>query len=155
RPEHSRGRGARAGGGGRAEEAHPAPRAEAEPLTGGSRLGGIVLAGGRSTRMGRPKALLEWEGRTLVAHVAATLAGAAAPVVVVAAPGQELPPLPAGVEVARDARPDQGPLEGLAAGMRALERRADAAFVCGADMPFLSSAAVGHLAVRLSVNWDV
>jgi len=105
--------------------------------------------------MGRPKALLEWGGRTLVAHVAATLAESAAPVVVAAAPGQELPPLPAGVEVARDARPDQGPLEGLAAGMRALAGRADAAFVCGADMPFLSSAAVGHLAVRLSVNWDV
>jgi len=31
-----------------------------------SELGGIVLAGGRSSRMGREKALLEWEGETLV-----------------------------------------------------------------------------------------
>jgi molybdopterin-guanine dinucleotide biosynthesis protein A len=105
--------------------------------------------------MGRPKALLDWGGRPLVAHVAAIVARAAAPVVVVAAPGQELPPLPAGIEVARDAEPDQGPLAGLAAGMRALAGRADAAFVCGADMPFLTAEAVGHLAVRLSANCDV
>jgi molybdopterin-guanine dinucleotide biosynthesis protein A len=104
--------------------------------------------------MATPKALLDWGGRPLVAHVAAVVAEAAAPVVVVAAPDQELPPLPAGIEVARDAEPGQGPLAGLAAGMRALTGRADAAFTCGADMPFLTGGAVGHLAVRLSANWD-
>jgi molybdenum cofactor guanylyltransferase len=104
--------------------------------------------------MGTSKALLDWGGRPLVVHVAAAVAEAAAPVVVVAAAGQELPPLPAGVELARDAKAGQGPLEGLAAGMRTLAGRADAAFACGADMPFLTPEAVGHLAVRLSANWD-
>ena len=103
--------------------------------------------------MGKPKALLDWSGEPLVAHVAGIVAAAAAPVVVVAAPGQELPPLPAGVEVAHDAAPDQGPLEGLAAGMRALGDRADAAFVCGADMPFLSAAAIGQLTLALTAKW--
>jgi molybdopterin-guanine dinucleotide biosynthesis protein A len=104
--------------------------------------------------MGMPKALLDWSGTPLVAHVAGTLAEAAAPVVVVAAPGQELPPLPAGVEEARDAEPGQGPLEGLAAGMRALAGRADAAFACGADMPFLTPAAIGQLAFTLNARWE-
>ena len=57
----------------------------------------IVLAGGASRRMGRPKALLDWHGTPLVHHVASILAGVCDPVVVVAAPGDELP-LPAGVE---------------------------------------------------------
>jgi molybdenum cofactor guanylyltransferase len=102
--------------------------------------------------MGRSKATVEWDGKPLVAHVAGIVATAAAPVVVVAAPGQELPSLPAGVEVTRDAKPDQGPLEGLAAGMRALGERADAAFVCGADMPFLTAAAIGQLTLALTAN---
>jgi molybdopterin-guanine dinucleotide biosynthesis protein A len=113
-----------------------------------------VLAGGGSTRMGEPKALLDWEGSPLVVHVARVVAAAAAPVVVVGAPGQELPSLPAGVEIARDAVADQGPLEGLAAGMRAIGDRAEAAFVCGADMPFLSAEAVGQLASALDASCD-
>ena len=85
--------------------------------------------------MGRPKALIDWGGKTLVAHVAGVVADAAAPVVVVCAPGQELPPLPEGVELTRDAVADRGPLEAMAAGMRAIGDRAEAAFVCGADIP--------------------
>jgi molybdopterin-guanine dinucleotide biosynthesis protein A len=104
--------------------------------------------------MGEPKALIDWDGVPLVAHVAQVVAEAAAPVVVVAAPGQDLPPLPAGVEVARDAVADRGPLEGLAAGMRTVLDRADAAFVAGADTPLLTAAAIGQLAVRLDANWD-
>jgi molybdenum cofactor guanylyltransferase len=104
--------------------------------------------------MGESKALVDWSGVPLVVHVAGLVAEAAAPVVVVAAPGQELPPLPGGIELARDAVTGRGPLEGLAAGMRAIGDRAVAAFVCGADMPLLSSEAVGQLAVALTANWD-
>jgi molybdenum cofactor cytidylyltransferase len=44
----------------------------------------IVLAAGESTRMGRPKALLDWRGRTLLQHQIATLSEAGCdPVVVV------------------------------------------------------------------------
>lgn len=94
-------------------------------------LGGVVLAGGRSTRMGSPKADLDWHGIPLVVHVARAVAAATrGPVVVVGAPGQ---PLPDELTVVRDPEPDRGPLMGLAAGLAALDT--EHAFVCATDQP--------------------
>jgi molybdopterin-guanine dinucleotide biosynthesis protein A len=90
--------------------------------------------------MGTPKAWLEWHGSTLLQHVTAIVARATeGPVVVVRAPGQELPPLPDSVEVAEDPEEGQGPLQGLAAGLAALGERADVAFVSAVDAPFLTA----------------
>ena len=97
---------------------------------------GIVLAGGRSSRMGTPKAWLDWHGTTLLRRACGIVArGADGPVVVVRAPGQELPPLPAGVRVVEDAREGRGPLQGILAGLEAVD--ADVAFVASVDLPFL------------------
>jgi molybdenum cofactor guanylyltransferase len=102
-----------------------------------------VLAGGRSTRMGAAKADLDWHGSTLlhrtVALLGRTLDG---PVVVVAAPGQELPALPAGVAVVADPVEGLGPLQGLATGLGAVADRAATAFACSTDLPFLHPAFV-------------
>jgi molybdenum cofactor guanylyltransferase len=117
-----------------------------------SSLAGIVLCGGRSRRMGRPKAWLPFAGTTLLGHVAGTLAGVAEPVVVVAAAGQDLPPLPPGVVVMRDPAPDRGPLEGLAAGLAAVAGRAPAAFATSCDAPFLRPALVRRLLDLLGDN---
>ena len=97
---------------------------------------GIVLAGGRSSRMGTPKAWLDWHGSTLLRRTCGVVArGAGGPVVVVRAPGQELPRLPAGVRVVEDAREGKGPLQGLLAGLEAVD--GDVAFAASTDMPFL------------------
>jgi molybdopterin-guanine dinucleotide biosynthesis protein A len=97
---------------------------------------GIVLAGGRSSRMGEPKAWLDWHGAPLLRRLCGIVArGARGPVVVVRAPGQELPPLPHGVRVADDAREGRGPLQGILAGLEAVD--ADVAFVASVDLPFL------------------
>jgi molybdopterin-guanine dinucleotide biosynthesis protein A len=97
---------------------------------------GIVLAGGRSSRMGTPKAWLDWHGTTLLRRTCGIVArGAGGPVVVVRAPGQELPELPASVRVVEDAREGKGPLQGLLAGLAAVEE--DVAFLASTDMPFL------------------
>lgn len=100
-------------------------------------VGGIVLGGGRSSRMGSAKALLLWHGEPLLARTAAVVCRVATPVVVVHAHDQTLPPLPEGVELAEDARPDRGPLEGLAAGLRHLQGRAELVVVTATDLPFL------------------
>jgi molybdopterin-guanine dinucleotide biosynthesis protein A len=91
--------------------------------------------------MGSPKAALDWHGSTLLRRVIGlaqrTVDG---PVVVVRAPGQELPAIPASVEVVSDPREGRGPLEGLAAGLAAIGEQAEVAFVSSTDVPFLHPA---------------
>jgi molybdenum cofactor guanylyltransferase len=104
---------------------------------------GVVLAGGRSSRMGTPKAALEWHGSTLLRRTVGILARATGgPVVVVRAAGQELPGLPQGTAVVTDPREGKGPVQGIAAGLAALAGQAEAAFVSSTDMPFLHPAFV-------------
>ena len=107
---------------------------------------GIVLAGGRSTRMGSPKAALEWHGSTLLRRVVGIVGRAVeGQVIVVRAPGQELPALPPGTRVAEDAREGRGPLQGLAAGLAAASEGADWAYVSSTDVPLLHPAFVGRV----------
>jgi molybdopterin-guanine dinucleotide biosynthesis protein A len=73
------------------------------------------------------------------------------PVVVVRAPGQELPDLPPQVEVIEDPREGLGPVQGLAAGLAAVEGRAEIAFVCSTDLPFLHPAFV-HRVLRAAAE---
>lgn len=117
---------------------------------------GIVLAGGRSSRMGTPKAALEWHGSTLLRRVTGIVARVVdGPVVVVRAPGQELPPLAPGVEIAEDEREGQGPLQGLAAGLAAVADRAQTVFVSSTDVPLLHPAFVGRVLRALDDGADV
>lgn len=91
--------------------------------------------------MGTPKAALEWHSSTLLWRtVAITGRAVGGPVVVVRAPGQDLPALPPGTEVTQDAAAGRGPLQGIAAGLAALAGRAEVAFVAATDLPFLHPA---------------
>ena len=99
--------------------------------------GGIVLAGGKSTRMGSSKALLPFGPETMLQRVVRLLGEVVAPIVVVAAADQELPDLPRDVIVTRDEREARGPLEGLRAGLKALPPLVHAAYVTSCDVPLL------------------
>ncbi len=116
--------------------------------------GGVVLCGGQSRRMGRPKLSLPFGPETMLARVVRLLADVVEPMVVVAAADQSLPDLPAEVLVARDRRKDCGPLEGLAVGLQALADRAEAAFVTACDVPLLKPAFVRRM-IELSADHDV
>ncbi len=109
------------------------------------RVGGIVLCGGQSTRMGRPKAWLPFGAELMLPRVVRLLREAVQPIVVVAAPGQEVPPVPPEVSIVRDEAKGRGPLQGLAAGLAALQGSADAAYVSSCDVPFLRPAFVRRL----------
>jgi molybdopterin-guanine dinucleotide biosynthesis protein A len=87
--------------------------------------------------MGQPKAWLPFAGEIMLARVVRLLGEAVSPIVVVAAPEQEVPPLPPAIQVVRDEEKGRGPLQGLAAGLAALEGRADAAYLSSCDVPFL------------------
>ncbi len=95
-------------------------------------LGGVILAGGRSSRMGTDKALLDWHGVPLVVHVyEAVKAAVDGPVIVVKAPGQDLP-----VPAIDDPQRYGGPVAGVREGLKEVGMRA---FVCGVDQPFAHS----------------
>jgi molybdopterin-guanine dinucleotide biosynthesis protein A len=98
---------------------------------------GIVLFGGRSTRMGVPKATLPFGPETMLQRVVRLLGSVVAPIVAVAAREQKLPKLPEDVIVTRDEREQRGPLEGLRAGLRALPDSVDIAYVTSCDVPLL------------------
>ncbi len=108
---------------------------------------GVVLAGGRSSRMGRAKADLPWAGSTLLEHTVQQVArGCSGPVVVVRAEGQALPALPVGTHVHDDEVEGAGPLQGLAVGLAAAAALgAESAFACSTDLPFLHPAYVRRL----------
>ena len=99
--------------------------------------GGIVLCGGKSTRMGVPKATLPFGAETMLQRVVRLLGSVVSPIVVVAAREQALPELPDEVRVARDEREARGPLEGIRAGLSALPPSIDAAYITSCDVPLL------------------
>ena len=101
------------------------------------RIGGIVLCGGHSRRMGRPKFSLPFGEEVLLQRVCRILSEVVSPIAVVAAADQDLPPLPDELLIVRDEYDSLGPLAGIATGLDALREQADAAFVTSCDAPLL------------------
>jgi molybdopterin-guanine dinucleotide biosynthesis protein A len=116
--------------------------------------GGIVLAGGKSTRMGSSKALLPFGPETMLQRVVRLLSETVSPIVVVAAAAQELPALPRDVIVTRDEREARGPLEGLRAGLKALPGEVEAAYVTSCDVPLLVPGFVLQM-IDLARGYDI
>lgn len=118
---------------------------------------GIVLVGGRSRRLGAAdtppggKPAVAFGGRTFLEWIVAAVGAEVDHVLVVAAPGQPLPPLPPAVEVVRDSLPGAGPLsairDGLAAAAR-LAARPRTALICAGDAPLLRREVVRLLVAR-------
>jgi len=115
---------------------------------------GIVLAGGRSERLaGLPvgpggKAAVVYRGEPLLGRVCHAVAQAVPKLIVVAAAGQPLPPLPDGSEVIRDSMPAAGPLSALKDGLEHAARSPRPprfAFVGSCDLPLLAPQVVRFL----------
>ena len=116
--------------------------------------GGIVLCGGKSTRMGQSKALLPFGPETMLQRVVRLLGSVVQPIVAVAAVDQVLPALPVSVIVTRDEREARGPLEGLRAGLKALPAEVEAAYVTSCDVPLLVPGFVGQM-LDLADGFDI
>lgn len=104
------------------------------------RIGGIVLCGGRSSRMGQPKALLPVGDEVMLQRVVRLLSTVVGPIVVVAAADQVLPELAfpgRDIRIARDPVEYRGPLAGLAVGLAALGSEVDAVYASACDAPLL------------------
>jgi len=94
----------------------------------------IVLAGGRSSRFGRDKLAEPVDGRPLLLHAIDSVRAVAAEVIVVEAPGATAA-VPGDVAVVHDPTPFEGPMAGLAAGLRGA--RHEVCLVVGGDSPSL------------------
>jgi molybdopterin-guanine dinucleotide biosynthesis protein A len=130
---------------GSAVPSSPSTASERLPITG------VVLAGGRSRRMGRDKALVRLGGQALVERLSGMLAQVCEGGVIVAAGDSEALAalsLPEGTGVLADAVAHQGPLGGLATALSAT--RTEWAFVAGVDMPFVRPEVVRALWTELA-----
>ncbi len=110
----------------------------------------VVLAGGRSSRFGSDKALLDTGHGTLLQHTVDVLR-TVAPDVIVIGPAERAEQV-AGVEVLQDEVASLGPLGGIYTALRA--RPGNAVLVVAVDLPFLSGPLLRHLA-SLAVGADV
>ncbi|WP_368564283.1 molybdenum cofactor guanylyltransferase [Pseudoxanthomonas sp. UTMC 1351] len=97
---------------------------------------GVVLAGGRSSRMGRDKAMLSWRGDTLLAHMQRCLRSSGVSRVIVSGAYPDCEAVP-------DRFADLGPLGGLASVAAALPDTV--LLVVPVDMPLISAEVLRHL----------
>jgi molybdopterin-guanine dinucleotide biosynthesis protein A len=104
-----------------------------------SDIAAFVLAGGKSTRMGKDKAFLELEGRSLLAR-ALELAGSVSPIVAIVGDGVKFFPMGRVVE---DIYPGQGPLAGIHAAL--LSTESDLNLVLAVDIPFVEKEFLQYL----------
>ena len=121
--------------------------------------GAILLAGGRSRRMGRDKAGLPVGGRTLLERTIALLNPLVVHTVVMLAENRDISYLPKdmlrSVTVGRDKRAEQGPLQGIGDGVVLLERAITEVFVLSCDLPYLNSVWLGKMRDRLRQGADI
>jgi molybdenum cofactor guanylyltransferase len=123
------------------------PERPGRPAAADDQTSCIILAGGRSTRMGSNKAFLPLPGKerlTFIEHLVSTLTALCSETILVArdaadAANYVLP----GVRVVTDKAPDQGPLMGLYSGLSAIHTQR--ALVVAVDMPFILPALVTFL----------
>ncbi|RJP66616.1 MAG: molybdenum cofactor guanylyltransferase [Candidatus Abyssobacteria bacterium SURF_17] len=101
----------------------------------------VILAGGKSTRMGRNKALLDFGGETLIERVFRILQEAFEQVIISANDTRAYEFL--GAHVVRDVFADAGSLAGIHAGL--LHARGQHCFIVACDMPFVNVELVRYL----------
>jgi len=106
-----------------------------------AKKGAIILCGGKSSRMGRDKASLPFGRELMLQRVVRLLSEVvdSSAIVVVSAAAQVLPPLPPQIRIACDENPGRGPLEGLAAGLKAMPDHVDAVYATSCDVPLMAT----------------
>lgn len=107
-------------------------------------ISAIILAGGQSRRMGRDKALIDYNGKPIIAHVIDTLRELSDDVIVVSNRSEIYAPF--GARIVPDYDPPSGPLGGILTGLSAAKN--DLALVVACDMPFLNRSLLRYLIER-------
>jgi molybdopterin-guanine dinucleotide biosynthesis protein A len=112
----------------------------------------VILAGGRSQRLGRDKSLLPLGGEPLLARTVARLAPLSDDLIVVTNHADRYEPLGLPVRLVPDQRPGLGALMGIYSGLRAARHPLALAVAC--DMPFLNVSLLRYM-LALAPDHDV
>lgn len=113
-------------------------------------VSGIILAGGRSSRLGQNKALIVFEGQPVIQHVVNVLQPLVDEIVLSTNTPDEFAFL--GLQMVADLYAGVGALAGLHAGLSAI--RTEYGLVVGCDMPFLNAALLQHMLSR-TTDYDI
>ena len=135
-----------------------------------SNLGGVVLCGGKSTRLGIDKSRLDFKGRTFLEQVVAQVGQVCSRVVIVGDTDLSFHRLPDDVWLAHDQAINKGPLEGIRVGLERLAQVAgqgdaqsdqgdfsgcEFAFVTSCDVPLLKPDLIRFLFKQLGEHQSV
>jgi molybdopterin-guanine dinucleotide biosynthesis protein A len=117
-------------------------------------IAAIILAGGRSSRLGRDKASERLLGRSLLQHVIDRVHPLVGEIIIVRARAQQLPEMEsaAPIRIAEDDFASSGPLGGIYSGLMATA--AERGLVVACDMPLLSRLLLEEM-LRRSGGCDV
>lgn len=125
-------------------------------MTNRFKAGGVVLCGGKSTRMGTSKAWLQFGNEAMLQRIVRILQQVVEPIVVVKAAEQEIPYLPPEIHVVEDLQPDLGPLAGIQCGLMKLEEMdVESGFVTACDAPLLNTGLVQRLTGMISDKFEI
>ncbi len=113
----------------------------------------IILAGGKSSRLGRSKALQAIGGKSLIQWVVDRLAILSTEIIIATAYGEAIPSSSAvRIKTVADIYPGKGPLVGIYSGL--IASSSSRAIVVGCDTPFLSVGLLEYM-TQICSTFDV
>ena len=111
---------------------------------------GVILAGGKSSRMGKDKALLDFHGKPFIEHIAETLKHVFAEVFIVADYGDSYTYM--NLPVHADTIKSSGPLAGIHSALS--HAIMPSVFILSCDLPLVTAEAIEHL-LGIENSFDV
>ena len=121
--------------------------------------GAIILAGGQSSRMGMDKATLEISGKSIVERLLIKLSPIVDEVVVIRAPGQDMPHFPEEfknrIKEGWDSVKGQGPLQGIVDALPLLKPEIDKVFLLTCDLPYITTEWLQNLKDIMTEEFDI
>ena len=94
----------------------------------------IILAGGKSQRMGSNKAFLKYGGKTFIEHQVNSLSKIFGEIIISANDASAYASL--NLPIVADVMPEKSPLSGICAGL--MRAKSSYAFIIACDMPFIN-----------------
>lgn len=123
-----------------------------DTMTWQPKVTSIVLAGGKSRRLGRNKALETIADRSLIERVIEQLRPLANQILIVTSEEQSRLPIAYKGKILVDLYPGKGPLGGIYTGLRASPSSRSLVVAC--DMPFLNTELLSYM-IKISASFDL